>query len=65
MNFRTFFSKSTFTLLMVGDSNWDYFLMEFPGSQPSVVSLAKDGSGAEDSFFGSLEYFNRVVVSAE
>ena len=59
MKFREFFKGSTFTLLREGDANWDYYLKEH-GNEKIVVCLAKPGSGAEDCFFGSVVYFNRL-----
>ena len=59
MKFREFFKDSTFTLLREGDANWDYYLKE-RGNEKIVVCLAKAGSGAEDCFFGSVEFYNRV-----
>ena len=51
MDFRKFFDKSTFTLFAVGDSNWDLYIMQHKNEPPCVVSIAKPGSGASDSFW--------------
>lgn len=61
MKFREFFDKCTFTLLrQEPEESWDYYLMQGPsGSPPTVVALAKPGSGCQDCFFGSVEYFQR------
>jgi len=45
-------------LLMKGDSSWDYYLV--PASKPFVYSVAREGSGASNSVFGSLDYFKRI-----
>jgi|GEM_PF-5388351 len=58
MKFREFFKDSTFTLLREGSANWDYYLKEH-GNEKIVVCLAKPGSGAEDCFFGSVEFYSR------
>lgn len=61
MDFRKFFNKSTFVKIAEGCSNWDYYLMQFEDGSPSVTSIAKDGSGAKDSHFGDLKYFERYL----
>ena len=60
MNFREFFSTSKFTLFATGNSNWDIFVMQPEEGKPCLVSLAKEGSGAKDSFFGKLHYFETL-----
>ena len=59
MKFFNFFDKSKFALLATGSANWDYYLMQHIDSEPSVVCIAKTGSGATDCFYGSLGYYNK------
>lgn len=61
INFRDFYKHSTFFFLMEGDSNWNYYLMQYRNETPSVVALAKDGTGASDSFFGNIPYFRNYL----
>ena len=63
MNFREFFKTCKFTKVADGDSNWDYYLMQYKNETPSMVSLAKDNNGASDSQFGNLDYFQRFINS--
>ena len=54
MKFFEFYSDSKFKLLERGTSNWEYH--EDP---PSVVAIAKPGTGADDCHFGDMRYFKR------
>ena len=51
MEFRKFFDQCEFELFAYGFSNWDYYKMKYQGKVCYIVSLAKPGSGAGDSFF--------------
>lgn len=55
------FQSHTFTKVADGDSNWDFYSMQFEQSEPHIVSISKDGNGAGDSFFGNLNYFKRYL----
>lgn len=59
MKFKEFFSKCSFELIELGDSNWDYYTMQYKDEPPSVVALAKPGTGASDCFFGDMDYFKK------
>lgn len=61
MNFREFFNTTKFTKVAEGDSNWDYYVMHYKDGSKSIVSLAKDNSGASDSHFGDFDYFQRFI----
>ncbi|MBG9732274.1 hypothetical protein ABD87_22885 [Lysinibacillus sphaericus] len=63
MNFREFFKTSNFTKVAEGDSNWDYYVLQYKDGSRSIVSLAKDNSGASDSCFGDFDYFQRFINS--
>ena len=60
MNYREFYNKSSFTLFAHGDSNWDIYVMSTPGYNPSLVALAKPGSGAQDCCFGGMDWIDRL-----
>jgi hypothetical protein len=60
MNFRKFYDKSTFTLYARSSYNWDIYVMHTPGYSPCLVSLAKPGSGAADSFFGPMDWLDQL-----
>jgi hypothetical protein len=48
------------TLLAEGKANWDYY--HYIGHDLNcVVSVAKKGSGACTTMFGSMEYYNTMV----
>ena len=55
MDFRKFYDSSTFTLFAIGNANWDLYTMQYKDEPPCVVSLAKPGSGATDSFWRGVE----------
>lgn len=57
-SFRKFFNDCTFKLLAVGDSNWDYYSMQYQLEPLQVVALAKV-EGCNDCCFGSVDYFKR------
>ena len=59
MKYFDFYNKSRFELLERGESNWDYYTMQYENNRPSVVAIAKPGTGASDCHFGTLEYFRR------
>jgi len=59
MRFFEFFKDCKFKLLERGTANWDYYTMQYKDQPAIVVAIAKPGTGAADSFFGSLDYFNR------
>ena len=61
MNFKGFFREHTFTFLREGKANWNYYTMQYKDGFPIVVALAKTGSGAEDSVFGSIKYFDSLL----
>ena len=61
IKFREFFDHCRFFFLMEGDSNWDYYLMQYLDDTPSVVAIAKNGSGCNDSFFGDIPYFRNYL----
>ena len=63
MNFREFFKTSNFTKVAEGDSNWDYYVLQYKDGSQSIVSLAKDNSGYSDSCFGDFDYFQRFINS--
>jgi hypothetical protein len=46
-------------LLLVGFSNWNYYLNE---DGTGVMSVAKKDSGAETTYFGSIEYFREWLL---
>ena len=60
MNFREFFSSSKFTLFATGDSNWNIYTMQYEEGKTCLVSLAKEGSGAKDSFFGGMKHLETL-----
>lgn len=62
MNFKTFYNNCTFELLHTGRSNWNYYLQKHNGKPCGVVALAKAGTGAADSHFGDLKYFNKKLA---
>ena len=62
MKFREFYKNDAFTLLMKGNTNWDYYAMQYQGGEPVVVALAKPGSGAEDCFFGTIAFFKQHLA---
>ena len=59
MKFFEFYCKCKFELIERGASNWDYYTMQYREDPPSVVAIAKPGTGASDCHFGNLEYFRR------
>ncbi|MCA1064798.1 hypothetical protein QTG56_24640 (plasmid) [Rossellomorea sp. AcN35-11] len=46
-------------LLLIGFSNWDYYLNE---DETGVMSVAKKDSGAATTYFGSVEYFTKWLL---
>jgi hypothetical protein len=58
MKVEKFYGKSLKELglikIAIGDANWDYYLWH-----NYIYSVAKDGSGASDSVFGSINYFKK------
>jgi len=65
MNFRIFFDQSSFDFYAKGDGNHDYYIMNTPGSKPCAVALAKDGTGARDCFFGSIDYLKAHMMNQD
>lgn len=63
MDYRKFFDKCTFSKIAEGSSNWDYYLMQYKEDMPTVAAIAKEGTGASDSQFGDLKYFERYLKS--
>jgi hypothetical protein len=61
INYREFYTECKFYLLMEGDSNWDYYLMQHQQKKPSVVALAKPQSGSSDCGFGDIAYFRNFL----
>lgn len=59
MRFFEFFGESNFKLLERGTSNWDYYITRYKDDPVIVVAIAKPGTGAADSVFGTLEYYIR------
>lgn len=59
MKYFEFYSESKFKLLERGTSNWDYYTMQYREDPPSVVAIAKPGTGASDCQFGDMQYFRR------
>lgn len=47
-------------LLLIGFSNWDYYLEE---GGTSVLAIAKKGSGASNCTFGTPEYFKNWLLA--
>lgn len=39
MKFKEFFNKCEFELIQRGDSNWDYYTMQYKDEPPSVGEL--------------------------
>ncbi len=60
MKFRDFFNTSRFTLFATSNSNWDLYSMQYKDTPPSLVALAKDGTGAADCFFGNMTYLESL-----
>lgn len=58
MKFREFYNESRFELVKKGTSNWDYYKQITASGHESIVALAKPNTGAQDSFFGSQQYFD-------
>lgn len=52
--------KSKMILLVKDHSNWELYLD--PNFHNTVFSLAKEGSGASDSIFGSISYYQRYIA---
>lgn len=48
-------------LLVKDHSNWELYLD--PNFHNTVFSVAKDGSGAMDSIFGSISYYQRFIAN--
>jgi len=44
-------------ILAIGNSNWDYKLQIYNDGSVGVLSIAKEGSGANDSCFGNVRHF--------
>ena len=61
INYREFYTECKFYLLMEGDSNWDYYLMQHQQKEPSVVALAKPQTGSSDCGFGDIAYFRNFL----
>ena len=61
MNFMDFYNEHQFTLFAIGDSNWDLYLMSYKDNKPRLVSIAKPDSGAKDSGFGDVEWFEKFI----
>ena len=56
-NFRQQYKNANFELVKIGNSNRDLYKIYFDGIlYPLLVSIAKRGSGASDSFFGTKQY---------
>lgn len=57
-SFREFHNDCTFILLAIGDSNWDYYSMQYQQEPIQIVALAKV-DGCKDCCFGSVDYFKK------
>ena len=63
MKFREFFNESRFELIQKGNSNWDYYKMITLTGSESVVALAKEGTGCQDSTFGNMKHFEKIKAT--
>jgi hypothetical protein len=59
LKFREFFDQCNFKLYATGDSNWDLYLMQYRDEKPILTALAKPGTGADDCFYGNIEWLER------
>ena len=63
MKFREFYGESRFELIQKGNSNWDYYKQITASGHESVVALAKEGTGCQDSIFGDMKYFEKIKAT--
>ena len=63
--FKEQYSKHDFVFLAEGKSNWSYFEMIYEGNDnvkaTMIASIAKEGTGAQDCFFSSWDYFSHFI----
>lgn len=51
--------EKNYKLLMIGKSNWDYYLDTKLNCTLSVVKKGNEYIGCKNSIFGSIEYFRK------
>ncbi|WP_080871722.1 hypothetical protein [Oceanobacillus timonensis] len=54
-----FLNKNDLDLLLIGESNWDYFKDK---NYDSVYAIAKKGTGSKDCIFGDTKHFRNWLL---
>lgn len=55
-----FLNKNELDLLLIGESNWDYFKDK---NFDSVYAIAKKGTDCKDCIFGDTKYFRNWLLN--